>query len=247
MIRPHTCLVSVIYANNEIGTINPIKEIADICRRKNVLFHTDAVQAAAHLPLDVQADGVDLLTMGAHKFYGPKGIGGLFVRRKTPIFPTNTGGGQENGQRAGTENVPYIAGMAEAYGITRNEMVLHSAHMVKLRDYVIASVLENIPRVKLTGHPTLRLPNHASFVFEAMDGNALLALLDGAGFACSSGSACKAGSPKPSEVLTAIGFGKNWNKGSLRVTLGRQTEMEHVEAFCKSLPALVEKARSFNL
>ena len=245
MIRPETVLVSVIYANNEIGTINPIKEIAAICRERNVLFHSDAVQAAAHLPLDIQADGVELLTIGAHKFYGPKGVGGLFIRRGTPIVPVNTGGGQENDLRAGTENVPYILGMSEAYSITRKELDNHSSRLVVLRDILISSVLGNVSRVKLTGHPTLRLPNHASFVFEKVDGNLLLTLLDAAGFACSSGSACKAGSPKPSDVLVAMGFSKSWNKGSLRVTLGRDTNREQVELFCSQLPALVEKARAF--
>jgi cysteine desulfurase len=245
LIRPETVLVSVIYANNEIGTINPIREIAAVCREKNVLFHTDAVQAAAHLAINVALDGVDLLTFGAHKFYGPKGVGGLFVRRGTRIIPVNTGGGQESDLRAGTENVPYILGMAEAYDITRRDMEAETGRITGLRDYLIKSVLENAQKVKLTGHPEKRLPNHASFVFEDVDGNHLLTLLDAAGFACSSGSACKAGSPKPSEVLIAMGFSKKWNKGSLRVTLGRQTRMEEVELFCNSLPEIVEKARAF--
>ena len=228
-----------------MGTINPIREIAAVCREKNVLFHTDAVQAAAHLPLDVLADGMDLMTMGAHKFYGPKGVGGLYIRRGTPIVPMNTGGGQERDMRAGTENVPYIYGMAEAYNITRREMETNSARVKNMRDFLIKSVLEKIPRARLTGHPDKRLPNHASFVFEGVDGNHLLTLLDAAGFACSSGSACKAGSPKPSDVLVAMGFSKNWNKGSLRVTLGRQTTMEEVDLLAASLPVLVEKVRSF--
>jgi len=245
LIRPDTILVSVIYANNEIGTINPIREIAAVCREKNVLFHTDAVQAAAHLTLDVALDGVDMLTIGAHKFYGPKGVGGLFVRRGTHIVPVNTGGGQERDLRAGTENVPYIVGMAKAYDITRQELETHSARLTGMRDTLIKSVLENTRKVKLTGHPEKRLPNHASFVFEGVDGNHLLTLLDAAGFACSSGSACKAGSPKPSDVLVAMGFSKNWNKGSLRVTLGRQTSLEDVMLFSKKLPEIVEKARAF--
>ena len=244
MIKPETVLVSVIYANNEIGTINPIKEIAAVCREKNVLFHSDAVQAAAHLPIDLQSDGVDLLTFGAHKFYGPKGVGGLFIRRGTPIVAVNTGGGQENDLRAGTENVPYITGMAEAYDITRKELAVHSERLSKMRDSLITSVLSQNNKVRLTGHPQMRLPNHASFAFEGVDGNHLLTLLDAAGFACSSGSACKAGSPKPSEVLVAMGLSKNWNKGSLRVTLGRQTTLDQVELFCDQLPAIVEKVRS---
>ena len=245
MIRPETAMVSVIYANNEIGTINPIKEIAAVCREKNVIFHSDAVQAAAHLPIDVQEDGLDLMTFGAHKFYGPKGVGVLYVRRGTVLLPVNTGGGQENNLRAGTENTPYIVGLAEAFEITRSEMEANSQHMIDLRDYLITAVLGNIKRVKLSGHPQKRLPNHASFVFEGLDGNHLLTLLDAAGFACSSGSACKAGQSKPSDVLVALGFSKNWTKGSLRITLGRQTTLEQIKNFCAILPDLVEKARSF--
>ncbi len=242
-IRPDTALVSVIYANNEIGTINPVAEIGTVCRAREVLFHTDAVQAAAHLPMNVEADGVDLLAIGAHKFYGPKGVGALYVRRGTPILSSLTGGKQENGLRAGTQNVPYIVGMAEAFHLAQAEADERARRLIPLRDHLIGQVLEEIPRARLTGHPTQRLPNHASFVFEGVDGNTLLQMLDVAGFACSSGSACKTGSPQPSEVLTAIGLSRSWALGSLRVTLGQDTTPDQVARFLHILPELVQRVR----
>jgi cysteine desulfurase len=242
-ISKDTALVSVMYANNEIGTINPVREIAEVCHRHSVLFHTDAVQAAAYLPLNVDALGVDLLSLGAHKFYGPKGVGALYVRKGTPLLPVLTGGGQENGRRAGTSNVPYLVGLAEALRLTAEERESRAAHVRPLRDRIIGTVLEEIPAARLTGHPVERLPNHASFVFEAADGNLLLQLLDAAGFACSSGSACKTGNPEPSEVMTALGLPRTWGLGSLRVTLGVHTTAGEVEQFLKTLPELVAKAR----
>ena len=239
-----TAVVSVMYANNEIGTINPVAEIAAICRAHSVPFHTDAVQAAAYLPVNVQVLGVDLMSLGAHKFYGPKGIGALFARKGTPIFPLQTGGGQEYGLRAGTQNVPYIAGLAEALRLTTGEREERIGSVRPLRDRVIGTVLEEIPDSRLTGHPVNRLPNHCSFAFKEMDGNLLLTLLDAAGFACSSGSACKTGNPEPSEVLTAIGLTSEWGLGSLRVTLGAGTTPTHVDAFLKALPGIVQQARS---
>ncbi len=238
-----TAVVSVMYANNEIGTINPIKEIAQICRSKSVLFHTDAVQAAAYLPLDVQALGVDMMSLGAHKFYGPKGVGALYVRKGTPLVSHQTGGGQEFGLRAGTQNVPYIVGFAEALRLTNDERDQRVMHVKPLRDQIIGTVLESIPDSRLTGHPESRLPHHASFAFKNVDGNLLLTLLDAAGFACSSGSACKTGSPEPSEVMNAIGLSRDWGLGSLRVTLGRDTTSADVKSFLKVLPGLVEKAK----
>lgn len=243
-IRPETALVSVIYANNEIGTINPVAEIGAVCRERGVPFHSDAVQAAAHLKMDVEADHVDLLSLGAHKFYGPKGVGVLYVRRGTEIVETMTGGKQENGLRAGTQNIPYILGLAEAFRLAQTELDERAARMIPLRDHLIGKVLEDIPGARLTGHPTDRLPNHASFVFEGVDGNTLLQMLDVAGFACSSGSACKTGNPQPSEVLTAIGLSRAWALGSLRVTLGAATTSADIQAFTRSLPELVERVRS---
>lgn len=238
-----TALVSVMYANNEIGTINPIREIAEVCHRHGVLFHTDAVQAAAYLPVDVQSLDVDLMSLGAHKFYGPKGVGVLYVRKGTPLLPLQTGGGQENGRRAGTSNVPYLVGMGESLRLTAAERQVRADHVRPLRDRIIGTVLEEIPAARLTGHPAERLPNHASFVFEGADGNTLLQLLDAAGFACSSGSACKTGNPEPSEVMSALGLPRAWGLGSLRVTLGVHTTAEEVEQFLKALPALVERTR----
>lgn len=239
----NTAIVSVMYANNEIGTINPIKEIAEICRANNILFHTDAVQAAAYLPVDVQELGVDMMSLGAHKFYGPKGVGALYVRKGTPLISHLTGGGQEFSLRAGTQNVPYIVGFAEALRLTTEEREQRTVHVKPLRDRIIGTVLETIPDSQLTGDLELRLPHHASFAFQNMDGNLLLTLLDAAGFACSSGSACKTGNPEPSEVMTAIGLSRDWGLGSLRVTLGKDTLPEQVESFLNVLPALVENAR----
>jgi cysteine desulfurase len=243
-IRPDTAIVSVIYANNEIGTINPIAEIGQICRERGVPFHTDAVQAAAYLNIDVQALNVDLLSIGAHKFYGPKGVGALYIRKGTPILPIQTGGGQEFGLRAGTHNLPYIVGLAIALRLAQIESEQRIAHIKPLRDQIIGQVLDEIPASQLTGHPTQRLPNHASFVFEGVDGNALLTLLDVAGYACSSGSACKTGNPEPSEVLIALGLPHTWALGSLRVTLGVQTSMEEIQSFLKVLPEIVQRVRS---
>lgn len=242
----HTAIVSVMYANNEIGTINPIKEIAEICRANNILFHTDAVQAAAYLPVDVQALGVDMMSLGAHKFYGPKGVGALYVRKGTPLISHLTGGGQEFSLRAGTQNVPYIVGFAEALKITNEERERRTANVKPLRDKIIGTVLETIPDSQLTGDLESRLPHHASFAFKDVDGNLLLTLLDSAGFACSSGSACKTGNPEPSEVMNAIGLSREWGLGSLRVTLGKDTLPENVESFLSVLPALVEKTRQLN-
>jgi len=242
-ICSNTALVSVMYGNNEIGTINPIKEIAGICRANNILFHTDAVQAAAYLPVDVQALGVDMLSLGAHKFYGPKGVGALYVRKGTPLISHLTGGGQEFNLRAGTQNVSYIVGFAEALRLTYEEREQRAAHVRPLRDKIIGTVLETISDSRLTGDMEARLPHHASFALKDVDGNLLLTLLDAAGFACSSGSACKTGNPEPSEVMTAIGLSRDWGLGSLRVTLGKDTTPENVESFLNALPGLVEKAR----
>jgi len=241
-----TALVSVMYANNEIGTINPLRDIAEVCRANRILFHTDAVQAAAYLPVDVQDLGVDMMSLGAHKFYGPKGVGALYVRKGTPLVPHLTGGGQEFGLRAGTQNVPYIVGFAEALRLAHEEREQRVAHVQPLRDKIIGTVLETIPDVRLTGDMSARLPHHASFAFKDVDGNLLLTLLDAAGFACSSGSACKTGNPEPSEVMNAIGLSREWGLGSLRVTLGVWTTVQEVEAFLSALPGLVAKARSLS-
>ena len=244
IVHDGVALASVMLANNEIGTINPIRELAALCHEYGILFHTDAVQAAAYLDVDVQNLGVDLLSLGAHKFYGPKGIGALYVRKGIQLLPHLTGGGQEFDLRAGTQNVPYIVGFAEALRLAKEERGQRISHVRPLRDMIIGRVLEEIPDARLTGHPEIRLPNHASFVFKDVDGNLLLQLLDAAGFACSSGSACKTGNPEPSEVITSLGLSRDWALGSLRVTLGVDSTPEHIEGFLAVLPSLVIKARS---
>jgi len=242
-LNQDSALVSVMYANNEIGTINPISEIAVHCRAKGVTLHTDAVQAGAYLDLDVDSLGVDLMSLGGHKIHGPKGVGALYVRQGTALRPAQTGGSQESGLRAGTQNVPLIVGFARALQLAQEERAQRVAHAVELRDRIIGEVLESVPDSRLTGSPTSRLPNHASFVFRDVDGNLLLMLLDAAGFACSSGSACKTGNPEPSDVLAAVGLPREWGLGSLRVTVGRETTPADVDAFLAALPPLVEKAR----
>jgi cysteine desulfurase len=243
-LQPSTALVSVMLSNNEIGSINPIAEIGEICRERGVALHSDAVQAAAYLAVDVQDLKVDLLSLGAHKFYGPKGVGALFVRKGTSIVPHLAGGGQEFGLRAGTHNIPYIVGFAEAFRLAQSERERRVAYLSPLRDRLIGCVLEEVPEARLTGHPAQRMPNHASFAFRGVDGNALLALLDVEGFACSSGSACKTGDPEPSEVLTALGLSREWALGSLRVTLGTSTTPNEIESFLQILPELVSRVRS---
>ncbi len=242
-IDEQTALVTLMYANNEIGTLNPIAEIAALCKEKGVLFHTDALQASGYFSMDVQSLDVGMMSLGSHKFYGPKGVGALYLRKGTELIPHQTGGGQENGLRAGTQNVPYIVGFAEALRLTNEEYVARTDHVQPLRDRIIGTVLEEIPDSRLTGHPAVRLPNHASFAFKGVDGNTLVQLLDGADFACSSGSACKTGNPEPSGVMNAIGLEHLWGLGSLRVTLGMHSTPEEVDAFLSVLPGLVEKSR----
>lgn len=242
-LRPDTAVVSVIYGNNEIGTTHPLAELAAICREAGVPFHSDAVQAASQLPMRVSELGVDLLSLGAHKFYGPKGIGALFVRKGTPLRPLLSGGSQEAGRRPGTQNVPLIAGMAQALMVTVRDGEAHRHQFRALRDRIIAGVSERIPDAQLTGHPDQRLPNHASFVIPGVESNALLAALDLAGFACSAGSACKTGAPEPSRVLTAIGQPRGLALGSLRVTVGRTTTMPDVERFLEALVQVVAQLR----
>ena len=246
LIDEKTAVVSVMYANNEIGTINTLREIAAICGRRGVPFHTDAVQAAAYLPVRVDDQGVDLLSLGGHKLHAPKGVGALYVRKGTELVPSMTGGGQESGLRPGTPNVPYIVGFATALRLADAEREQRVAHVKPLRDQVIGTVLEVIADSRLTGSADLRLPNHASFAFQRVDGNLLLTLLDAAGFACSSGSACKTGNPEPSEVMRAIGLQRDWGLGSLRVTLGKDTTPAEVSSFLDVLPGLVERARELS-
>jgi cysteine desulfurase len=189
---------------------------------------------------------VDLMSIGAHKFYGPKGVGALFVRQGTKLVPNQTGGGQEYNLRAGTSNTPYIVGLAKSLQLTQEERTPRTSHVLPLRDHLIEQITGSIPDTRLTGALDPRLPNHASFTFKHVDGNALLRLLDTEGFACSSGSACKTGSPEPSEVLTAIGLESDWALGSLRITLGVSTTPQHIESFLATLPQVVERVRSIS-
>jgi cysteine desulfurase len=243
-VREDTALVSVMYANNEVGTVQPIEEIARLAHERGVPLHTDAVQAASQLDVDVQRLGVDLLALGAHKFYGPKGVGALYVRGGTPLLPVQTGGGHERGLRAGTHNVPYIVGLAAALKITAERREADNARFAALRDRLLCDLPAAIPETRVTGHPTDRLPNNASFVFRNVDGNALLMHLDMAGIAASSGSACKTGDPEPSGVLLAMGLSPDWALGSLRLTVGRQTTEAEIERALEVVPQAVAKLRT---
>lgn len=242
-IGKDVALVTIIFANNEIGTINPMRELGEICRKNGVPFHTDAVQAAAHLPIYVNGLNLDMVSIGAHKFYGPKGVGALYIRSGIERMPVQTGGGQEFNMRAGTQNVPYIVGLSKSFALAQASIDDRSAQNSTLRGQLIEGVLARIPDAKLTGHKQERLPNHASFVFKGVDGNRLLMLLDDAGFACSSGSACKVGDPKPSDVLKAIGLSDEWALGSLRITLGTGSTQEQLDSLLDVLPDLLVKAQ----
>jgi cysteine desulfurase len=245
-VNERTILVSVMHANNEIGTIEPIAEIVRAVKEKrpDTIVHTDAVQTVGHIPVDIQELGVDLLSFSAHKFYGPKGIGGLFVRKGVRLVPQITGGGQERNRRSGTENVAAIVGMAKALELAVEEMPTELPRLQALRDELITGVLSRIPETRLNGHPTLRLPQNANFSFRGIEGEALLLQLDLNGIAASSGSACSSGSLEPSHVLLALGLDYELAIGSLRITLGRFTTREHILRLLDLLPKVVEKLRA---
>jgi cysteine desulfurase len=242
-IRPDTALISIMLANNEVGAIQPIAEIGAIARERGVPFHTDAVQAGGYLPLDVDALNVDLLALSAHKFYGPKGVGLLYVRRGVRLLPVQTGGGQERGRRSGTENVPYIVGIARALEIAHAERESETRRLTALRDRLIDGLTAAIPDITLTGHPTQRLPGHASFLVAGAEAEAMLIALDLAGVAASSGSACATGAPTPSHVLTAMGYGPQEAMGALRLTLGRENTEADVDFVVTKLPEIVSRIR----
>ena len=244
-IRKDTCLVTVMYANNEIGTIQPIAEIGAICRAKGVTFHTDAVQAVGHLPIDVKAQNIDMLSASAHKFHGPKGMGFLYVKKGVPLYNLIEGGAQERGKRAGTENVPAAAGMAAALNEAAQNMETTTAHLIPLRDKLIAG-LKQIPHSALNGDAEKRLPGNANFCFEGIEGESLLLLLDDRGISASSGSACTSGSLDPSHVLLAIGRVHDVAHGSLRLTLGEDATEEEVDYIIKNVTEVVEYLRSFS-
>ena len=244
-IREDTCLVTVMYANNEIGTIQPIAEIGAVCREKGVLFHTDAVQAAGHLPIDVKAQQIDLLSLSAHKFRGPKGIGALYARRGLALEPLIRGGAQERNKRAGTENVPAIMGMAAALTEACAGMEANAARLSTLRDRLIAG-LDRIPYGELNGDRTHRLPGNVSFCFEGIEGESLLLLLDDKGICASSGSACTSGSLDPSHVLLSIGRPHEVAHGSLRLTLGEDATEAQVDEIIAAVTDVVTCLRGMS-
>ena len=244
-IRPDTCLVTTMYANNEIGSILPIAEIGAVCKEKGVLFHTDAVQAAGHLPIDVKAQNIDMLSLSAHKFHGPKGIGVLYARRGVPLTSLIEGGAQERGKRAGTENIPAIMGMAAALKEACEHMEANAAHVTHLRDRLIEG-LSQIPHSALNGDPVNRLPGNVSFCFEGIEGESLLLLLDSKGICASSGSACTSGSLDPSHVLLAIGRPHEVAHGSLRLSLSEWNTDEEIDHILAEVPWVVEYLRNMS-
>ena len=244
-IRPDTCLVTTMYANNEIGSILPIAEIGAVCKEKGVLFHTDAVQAAGHLPIDVKAQNIDMLSLSAHKFHGPKGIGVLYARRGVPLTSLIEGGAQERGKRAGTENIPGIMGMAAALEEACEHMEANAAHVSHLRDRLIEG-LSRIPHSALNGDPVNRLPGNVSFCFEGIEGESLLLLLDSKGICASSGSACTSGSLDPSHVLLAIGRPHEVAHGSLRLSLSEWNTDEEIDHILAEVPWVVEYLRNMS-
>ncbi len=244
-IREDTALVSVMFANNEIGTIQPVAEIGALCREKNVPFHVDAVQAVGHLPIDVNAQNIDMLSLSGHKFHGPRGVGALYVRRGTPLLTFIHGGAQESGRRAGTENLPAILGMTAALDDSIAHMAENNAHAAKLRDALIDG-LSKIPHSTLNGDREHRLSGNVNFCFEGIEGESLLLLLDDKGIAASSGSACTSGSLDPSHVLLAIGRPHEVAHGSLRLTLDQDNTMEDVKAIVKATTEVVNYLRDMS-
>jgi cysteine desulfurase len=242
-LTPRTILISVMYANNEVGTIEPIAEIARVAKSHNIIFHTDAVQAGGYLELDVDKLGVDLMSLGAHKFHGPKGIGALYVRAGTPLLPMQTGGSQERARRAGTENIPYIVGMATALKIAQSERTTTNARLVAMREQLVVGILESVAESQLTGDPKNRLPGHASFVIPDAVGDEMVLGLDLAGIAASTGSACTAGSAEPSHVLAAMGYAPEVARGALRLTLGRGNTDADVEYAVNAVADVARKLR----
>jgi len=245
-ITDRTVLITIMYANNEVGTIEPIAEIGRIARERGIPFHTDAVQAGGALDLNVDRLNVDLLSLSAHKFYGPKGIGLLYVRKGTPLLPIQTGGAHERHRRAGTENTPYIVGMAKALKLAQDHREENNKRIAALRDRLIEGILAEIPDVELTGHPTNRLPNSASFIIKYVEGEAMLLRLDLAGVCASTGSACSIGEARPSHVLLAMGIPPEDAFSGLRLTLGNENTEKDVDYVLEVLPEIVEKLRAIS-
>ena len=245
-IKDNTILISVMFANNEIGTVQRIKKIAEIAKKHNVYFHTDAVQAVGSLRIDVKDLGVDMLSMSGHKFYGPKGIGALYIKKGTKIDNLIHGGSQEQGKRAGTENVPAIVGMGKAIELAYDNFDETTNRIIELREKLINGVLNNIPHVRLNGHRTERLPGNTNFSFSFIEGESLLLMLNMKGVSGSSGSACSSGSLDPSHVLLAIGLDHGTAHGSLRLTLGAETTEEDINYVLEILPGIVERLREMS-
>jgi len=245
-ITEKTVLISVMHANNEIGTIQPIAEIGKIARERGILFHTDAVQTVGHIPVNVDELGVDLLSLSAHKFYGPKGVGALYIRKGTKISRFLHGGDQERGRRASTHNTPGIVGLGEAIRICAKNMKKEAEFQSTLRDKIIKEIPRRISEVRLNGHPSLRLPNNVNFSIKYIEGESILLNLDMLGIAASTGSACTSSSLEPSHVLLAIGLSHDIAHGSLRITLGRWSKEEEVDYLLEHLPQVVEKLRKMS-
>ena len=244
-IRPDTCLVTVMFANNEIGVVMPIAEIGKVCREAGVLFHTDAVQAVGHLPIDVQEMNIDMLSLSAHKFHGPKGVGALYVRRNIPLTNVIHGGAQERGKRAGTENIPGICGAAAALEEICAKMEENTAKLTAMRDKLIEG-LTKIPHSILNGDAKRRLPNNVNLCFEGIEGESLLLLLDAKGICASSGSACTSGSLDPSHVLLALGRPHEIAHGSLRLSLSDYNTMEEIDYMLQEIPGVIQRLRDMS-
>ncbi|MDT8901037.1 cysteine desulfurase NifS [Anaeroselena agilis] len=245
-ITDKTILISIMMANNEVGTIQPVQEIGRIAREKGIYFHTDAVQAVGNYPINVQEMNIDMLALSGHKFHAPKGIGALYIRKGVRIEAVQHGGGHERNMRAGTENVPGIVGLGKAAEIAKRDMAQKVTYLAKLRDRIINEVMTKVPHVKLNGHPTERLPGNVNFSFLFIEGESLLLNLDLKGIAASSGSACTSGSLDPSHVLLAMGLTHEVAHGSLRVTLGRGNTAEEVEYFLQVLPEIIDRLRAMS-
>lgn len=245
-IRPDTILITIMYANNEIGTIEPIDKLAQIAHEHKIVFHTDAVQAVGHVPLNVKELDVDLLSLSAHKLYGPKGVGALYIKNSVKLDNFLHGGAQERGRRAGTENVAGIVGLAKAIGLATAEINENVAHLTTLRDKLIRGIQAQIPYCRLNGHPTKRLCNNVNFSFEFIEGESLLLMLDMKGVAASSGSACTSGSLDPSHVLLAIGLKHEIAHGSLRLSIGDFTTEEDIDYVLEVLGPIVQRLRDMS-
>ncbi len=246
-IRSNTTIISIMHANNEIGTIQPIADLAKVAHEHGILFHTDSVQTVGKIPVDVRAFGVDLLSISGHKLYGPKGIGALYIKNGVTLDPLISGGGQEKSMRGGTYNVPGIVGIGKACELAKDYLNTEIARQQAMRDNLIDSVLNTIPDSRLNGHPTLRLPHNAHFAFKSIEGSALVANMEAMGVYCSAGSACSSGATSASHVLTAIGLPSDWVRGTVRMTLGKPTTSSDIQNAAKALAHSVSNLRRLKI